>query len=463
MSRPSAPRALLATAVGTALLAAACSGPAATDQAAGTTPRLTDPTTMVTAVPVESPSAAPTLSPNVPLFLADINTTDDLGQTLPTGILAGVTGTIPGGSTPQPFRDALRQVDPALTSDAYAAEAYDAVVLAALGAAASKSDAGRDIAATLVALTNGDTECTDYAECLALVQNGTSIAYRGRSGPLHLSANGEPTEAVVGVYRFGADNRLQPDVDYTEVAVDPGTTTPAGKAAVQAGAGDGTLTIGSLLPQSGSLSFMRPAQLAGITLALQDIAAAGGVPGISKIATVDADSGDETATTAAAGLKSLLAKGVDVIVGMGATTTAGGVVPAAAQAGVLYLSPVNASLTPVTNRYDGLYWRMSPSGLAQGALLGTLAAKDGHSRVALIHSDDGYASSLAQQIASAVPQSGGTIVANVDYAPDAKDFAALVAKVKKADPQAIVLVGFGESSQVISELVKQGIGPNSAR
>ena len=47
----------------------------------------------------------------------------------------------------------------------------------------------------MVALTNGDTECTDYAECLALVQNGTSIAYRGRSGPLHLSANGEPTEA----------------------------------------------------------------------------------------------------------------------------------------------------------------------------------------------------------------------------------------------------------------------------
>ena len=38
----------------------------------------------------------------------------------------------------------------------------------------------------------------------------------------------------------------------------------------------------------------------------------------------------------------------------------------------------------------------------------------------------------------------------------------IVAKVKAAGPDAIVLIGFDESAQVIQELVKQGIGPNAA-
>lgn len=463
MARAQAPRVALALMISVAVLTAGCATSTGADD--GLTPSGGPPSVGASSdlvLPSASASAV-ALGPNVPLYLVDVNTTDDLGRTLPTGILAGVKGTIPGEPTAEPFRDSLRQVDPTLVSDAYAAEAYDAVILAALGAAAAKSDAGRDIAAQLVPLTNGDTECTDYAECLDLIAQGTSVSYRGRSGSLHLSAAGEPTQATVGVYEFGSDNTLSPDVDYSEVGVDPGKVTSVGKASVQPGAGDATLTIGTLLPTSGTLSFMVPAQLAGAQLAVRDIQAAGGVPGTDAITLIDADSGDESSTTAAASLKGLLARNVDVIVGTGVTTASGGIVPAATRAGVLVLAPVNAALTPVTNRYDGLYWRISPSSLAQGALLGTLIAQDGHTKVAIIHSDDDYASSLAQQVASAVPQSGGTIVANADYSPSAVDFAAVVAKVKKAKPDAIVLVGFDESASVISELVKQGVGPNSAR
>ena len=41
--------------------------------------------------------------------------------------------------------------------------------------------------------------------------------------------------------------------------------------------GDGTLTIGQLLPQTGSLAFLGPPEFAGVDLAIQDINAAGGV------------------------------------------------------------------------------------------------------------------------------------------------------------------------------------------
>lgn len=463
MPRALAQRAVPALVAAAALLLAACSAPAAAPDPSRGVPQLTDPAASVAPTPVPSASPTAALAPNVPLYLVDVNTTDELGAGLPTGILAGVKGTIPGGEVPQPFRDALAQVDPTLTSDAYAAEAYDATILAALGAAASSSDAGRDIAAELVALTNGDAECTDYAECRDLVAAGTSIAYQGRAGALRLSESGEPTQGTVGVYTFGADNRLTPDVEYADVQIQPAKAGPAGEAPVQAGAGDGVLTIGTLLPAGGSLSFMRPAQLAGVQLAVRDIEAAGGVPGIDSVALVDADAGDGSAAAAATGLDELIAQDVDVVVGSGAMTTSGGVVPKAVKAGVLLMAPVNAALTPVTNAYDGLYWRMSPSGMAQGAYLGALVAQDGHRRVAVIHSDDEYASSLAQAVAGSIPQSGGTVVATADYAPTAVDFAAVVAKVKKAKPDAIVLVGFGESAKVISELVRQGIGPNSVR
>lgn len=463
MPRAHALRAVPALAAAAALLLGACSAPAAVPDPTRGAPQLTDPAATVPST--STPSASPTeaLSPNVPLYLVDVNTTDELGLNLPTGILAGVKGTIPGGEVPQPFRDALAQVDPTLTSDAFAAEAYDATVLAALAVAAAGSDAGRDMAAQLVPLTNGDDACTDYGECVGLLGEGASIAYEGRAGALRLSASGEPTRTTVGVYTFGSDNRLLPDVEYADVEIQPGKIAAADEAAVQAGAGDGVLTIGTLLPASGSLSFMRPAQLAGVQLAVRDIEAAGGIPGVDRIVVVDADSGDGSTEAASAALDGLIADDVDVVVGTGAMTTTGGVVPQAVKAGLLLLAPVNAALTPVTNAYDGLYWRMSPSGLAQGAFLGSLVAGDGHTRVAVIHSDDQYASSLAQVVASAIPQSGGTVVATADYEPTAVDFAAVVAKVKKAKPDAIVLIGFDESAKVVSELVQQGIGPNSAR
>ena len=43
--------------------------------------------------------------------------------------------------------------------------------------------------------------------------------------------------------------------------------------------GDGALTIGTLLPQTGSLAFLGPPEFAGVELAVKDINAAGGVLG----------------------------------------------------------------------------------------------------------------------------------------------------------------------------------------
>ena len=57
----------------------------------------------------------------------------------------------------------------------------------------------------------------------------------------------------------------------TETPSDSGTTSAA------AGKGDGTLKIGTLLPQTGSLAFLGPPEFAGVDLAIKEINEAGGV------------------------------------------------------------------------------------------------------------------------------------------------------------------------------------------
>ncbi|MET1062182.1 MAG: ABC transporter substrate-binding protein, partial [Aeromicrobium sp.] len=88
---------------------------------------------------------------------------------------------------------------------------------------------------------------------------------------------------------------------------DSGSDKPAAK-------GDGTLTIGQLLPQTGSLAFLGPPEFAGVDLAIKDINAAGGVNG-KDVVGVKGDSGDTDSGIAPAEADKLLKAKSDVIVG----------------------------------------------------------------------------------------------------------------------------------------------------
>ena len=130
-------------------------------------------------------------------------------------------------------------------------------------------------------------------------------------------------------------------------------------------------------------------------------------------------------------------------------------------AGVMMISPANTSPALTTAPDRGLYWRTAPSDVLQGAFLGSLILQDGYTKVAIMSLQDSYGDGLNANVTKAVTEGGGEIVANVVYDPKATDFAADVAKIKAAGPEAIVLIGFDESAQIIQELVKQGIGPNA--
>ena len=72
------------------------------------------------------------------------------------------------------------------------------------------------------------------------------------------------------------------------------TTSPSSGGSAAAGSGD-ALVIGTLLPQTGSLAFLGPPEIAGVNLAIKDINDAGGVMG-KPVVVEHADSSDADAS-----------------------------------------------------------------------------------------------------------------------------------------------------------------------
>lgn len=221
---------------------------------------------------------------------------------------------------------------------------------------------------------------------------------------------------------------------------------------------DGVLRIGTLLPQTGSLSSLGPPQADAVQLAVRDVNAAGGALG-RPVELVTADSGDVTTDTALRSVSRLLADGVDAVLGAASSAVSKTVIDKITGAGVVQMSASNTS--PDFSSYPdrGLYFRTAPSDTLQGKVLGERVVEDGNATVAVLALQDAYGTGLADAVSRAVDSSRGRVVSKIIYDPRTADFAVDVGMVRAAAPDAVVLIGFDEAAKVITELVKQGIGP----
>lgn len=128
--------------------------------------------------------------------------------------LEGAKGTTPGPVLSDDFQERLNDAWVAegnadLTDFSYAAESYDAVVLLALASLAAGSTDAADIAGKLQEVSGGSgdgTSCTTFKECADIINGGGTADYDGYSGGIAFDDAGDPTEATIGVFQFGADN-----------------------------------------------------------------------------------------------------------------------------------------------------------------------------------------------------------------------------------------------------------------
>ena len=137
-----------------------------------------------------------------PLYGTDANTGGDLADLVadPASI-AGMTGVFPAAPVDEEFAARLNEAG-ALDDPTYAAETYDAVVMAALATLADDSDAPTSIADQLIDVSRGGTPCNDYATCAGLLDEGADIDYQGRSGDVDLTDDFERERAPVIVFRY---------------------------------------------------------------------------------------------------------------------------------------------------------------------------------------------------------------------------------------------------------------------
>lgn len=235
----------------------------------------------------------------------------------------------------------------------------------------------------------------------------------------------------------------------------------AGEDTGSAAGGDGVLRIGGLLPETGNLAFLGPPEIAGVNLAVQEINEAGGVNG-ADVEYLPGDSGDN-GEVANATVDRLLAEDVDAFIGAASSGVSLTVIDKITQASRIHFSPANTSPTFTDYDDNGLYFRTAPSDVVQGAALADVMLADGAATAAFLVLNDSYGTGLQQYTIEPYTAGGGTVVygdLGTTYDPQAENFDAEIAAVVDANPDAIVIIGFDETAQILGGLIEAGFGPS---
>ncbi len=242
-----------------------------------------------------------------------------------------------------------------------------------------------------------------------------------------------------------------------EPAEEPATEEPATEEPAMEWTGDGVLRLGGLLPETGNLAFLGPPEFAGVELAVQEINAAGGVGG-ADVEWLSGDSGDN-GDVANATVDRLLAEDVDGFIGAASSGVSLTVIDKITKAGKIQFSPANTSPTLTDYPDSGLYFRTAPSDIVQGAALADLLIADGNATAAFLVLNDAYGTGLLEYTKAPYEAAGGEVAYEVIYDPQAENFDAEVAAAVAADTDAIVIIGFDETTKILTGLIEAGAGP----
>ena len=221
-----------------------------------------------------------------------------------------------------------------------------------------------------------------------------------------------------------------------------------------------TLIVGSMLPATGDLAFLGPPEFAGVEKAIAEVDAGGGVLG-NPITYIEGDSGDTTTDIASQTVDSHLSQGVQAIIGAASSGVSLTVIDKITSNGVVHFSPANTAPALTTYPDNGLYFRVAPSDVLQGAVIAADAIDNGVESMAVVARQDPYGEGLKDAVVKDFSDAGGTITADLLYDPAAPSFEAEVADIVASGPQAVTVIGFEESVKLLQEMIKQGAGPQN--
>lgn len=218
----------------------------------------------------------------------------------------------------------------------------------------------------------------------------------------------------------------------------------ANASACSQASGDQKLTIGALLPLTGSLSHYGPPQTTALQLAMEDVNKAGGVLGKQLALQIVDDATDKE--RGKVGAAQLVDAGVPVVIG----SIASGVTMAAAEvlskAGIVQISPDSTSPSISSMPDDGYVFRTCPSDAFQGKLLAQRAFDAEKRRAAVINVPGPYGEGLAAAFKAEFTRLTGQIVYALTYTEGLDSYADVVTAAVASDPDVILLAGYANES-----------------
>ncbi|MDH2443949.1 ABC transporter substrate-binding protein [Amnibacterium sp. CER49] len=220
-----------------------------------------------------------------------------------------------------------------------------------------------------------------------------------------------------------------------------------------------TFKLGTFLPLTGSLAFLAPAAIGGSGLALQDINAAGGVNG-QKACSISVDSSDaDNPTIGSTNVKKLLQARVSAILGAESSSVTESVLPTVSASNTVMFSPANTD--DALSGASKWYFRDAAPNKAEGDALGKQIVADGNSKVAILVFNDAYGTNLRDSTQAAIEANGGTVVygakgKNQEFSSKETNFSSEVQAALAAKPDAVVIIAFDQTTQIVPALVSAG-------
>jgi len=220
------------------------------------------------------------------------------------------------------------------------------------------------------------------------------------------------------------------------------------------GAGGKDITIGVMVPTSGSEAYYGTDMYQSYQLAVEEINAAGGILG-RKLALYQADDGCD-ANMASQAASRIVSNGVDFVVG---GYCSGATIPALQQFYdaklVMLISAANS--TEITKQGLNQSFMINSPGTHALLTLTDLCKLIGVKNVALIHQGDAYTKNLSDLCEEGLPKSGISIATVQVMEKGAADVSAIVTAIRNSEADFVYWCGYhADGSNVIKQLRQGG-------
>ena len=223
--------------------------------------------------------------------------------------------------------------------------------------------------------------------------------------------------------------------------------------------------LGGLWPETGSLAYLAPPELAAEKLAVKDINDAGGVLG-NKITTVDADTSDadhadtsdaDHADQNTSAAQSVLSKNPSFIIGPASSSVVKNTYKSITSQNIPMLS-MGVTSAGFSGLSDYFFRTVAPA-TVQGAVLGNLIAQDGVQKLAIAVFNDEYGTGLRDTIVKTASAAGVDIIYGEKdtFDPTETNFSSIATAIKASNPDATLVIAFDQTKPLLKALASAGV------